>query len=172
MGAGSDYGMGTTNVDVKTGIRYGVISQHEVMQAWSDSSEADYGRPIEYECPECGESFECDNHQWGDSVTCGKCSSDFEIELPDDADPVGFYVDDAEYTATCGESGDIFVLKSPYFTRAKFCSPCAPGACYLTSPDEEGEKAYCFGHDWFDDHKAPYPVYSVETGALVDAPPK
>ena len=25
-------------------------------------------------------------------------------------------------------------------------------------------RAYCLGHDWFDDNKAPYPVYSVETG--------
>jgi len=28
---------------------------------------------------------------------------------------------------------------------------------------------YCFGHDWFEDGKAPYPVYSVETGELVEA---
>ena len=27
---GIDYGMGTTNIDLETGIRYGVISMHEV----------------------------------------------------------------------------------------------------------------------------------------------
>ncbi len=67
-----------------------------------------------------------------------------------------------EYKATqSGDDSDIFILKSPYYTRAQFCSPCAPGACYLTNPCEDGERAYCFGHDWFDDGKAPYPVFLV-----------
>jgi hypothetical protein len=30
MSAGIDYGMGTSNRDAKTGIRYGVISQHSI----------------------------------------------------------------------------------------------------------------------------------------------
>jgi hypothetical protein len=33
MSAGIDYGMGQTNVNHETGIRYGVISQNSVMQA-------------------------------------------------------------------------------------------------------------------------------------------
>lgn len=68
--------------------------------------------------------------------------------------------------------GDIFVLKSPYFTYAQFCSPCAPGACYLRSPLDspvEANKCYCMGLDWFDDdNPCPYPVYSVETGELIN----
>jgi hypothetical protein len=31
-------------------------------------------------------------------------------------------------------------------------------------------KAYCLGHDWFDDGRAPYPVYSVETGEWMQDP--
>ncbi len=71
--------------------------------------------------------------------------------------------------ATCGgDFTDIFVLGSPYFTRAAFCSPCAPGACYLTDPCDDGERAYCLGHEWFEDGEAPYPVYDVKTGLLVE----
>jgi hypothetical protein len=68
------------------------------------------------------------------------------------------------------DDSDIFVLESPFFTFAQFCSPCAPGACYLRNPlDEPSEdnKCYCLGHDWFEDKKAPYQVYSVATGTLV-----
>ncbi len=50
MSTGIDYGMGQTNIDEATGIRYGVISSHEVMQSWADNSEGDYGKPS---CPEC-----------------------------------------------------------------------------------------------------------------------
>lgn len=48
---GIDYGLGTTNIDLETGIRYGVISQNEVLQAWADDAEADYGDPT---CGHCG----------------------------------------------------------------------------------------------------------------------
>lgn len=62
----------------------------------------------------------------------------------------------------------MFILASPYFTHAQFCSPCAPGACYLLSPtDKTGPKAYCLNHDWFEGDKAPYPVWEVATGKLV-----
>ena len=37
-----DYGHGLVNIDTETGIRYGVIHQGEVLQAWTDSSEPDY----------------------------------------------------------------------------------------------------------------------------------
>ena len=85
---------------------------------------------------------------------------------------------------------DIFVAKSPYFTYATYCSPCVPGACSLDSPFEglavpsgdyparaedwkaEAEslgfaKCFCLGHDFFEDDKAPYEVFSVATGKQV-----
>ena len=85
-------------------------------------------------------------------------------------DPVSFRIDDNEYQAESDSYGDIFITKSPYFTYAQFCSPCAPGACYLMDELEERDennKCYCFGHDWFDDDVAPYKVYDVKTGELV-----
>ena len=134
--SGIDYGRGLTNIDHKTGVRFGVISQNECLQAWADSSEAIF--PV---C-ECGE---------GDC----RCM----------CDPIAYVIKDDEYFATCGEDGDIFIERSPYYTLCTYCSPCAPGASYLMSPGDV--KAYCFGHDFFEDERAPYPVYSVKTGEEV-----
>jgi len=114
--AGIDYGMGLSNIDNDTGIRYGVISMHEVSDAWCEESE----EGMVYACPYCGEEIE-------------------DIDT------------------------DIFITKSPYYTLCNFCSPCAPGAGYIMEQNKNGVKAYCFGHDWFDDGKAPYKVYNVKT---------
>jgi len=135
-GPGLDYSLGLSNVDHPTGIHYGVIHANEVCQAWSDSSEPEYPDP---ELDEDGE------------------------EIEDDLiEPLAFTYDDDGYR--CSQSADdpdIFILRSPYYTRCAFCSPCAPGAGYLMSPRPAGIKTYCFGHDWFDEGKAPYPVYRV-----------
>ena len=144
---GIDYGMDKTNVDAETRIRYGVIPQNAVLQAWADSSEA------YYPCEDC--EIERDEDGNPDDMICACC------------EPAGFYVDDSEYLAESDSCGDIFITRSPYYTRAQFCSPCAPGACYLLNPCEDGERAYCFGHDWFEDGHAPYPVYRVVDDAEV-----
>lgn len=189
---GIDYGNGLTNIDTETGIRYGVIHQGEVLQAWADDSEAHY-TPA---CPYCGNELK----KGFETRRCGHCHKrinpdvDFDIQEPD------YFTYDAD-GYQCQQSADdtdIFVLKSPYFTYCQFCSPCAPGAGYLmdyfkpdtkyrkkTNPinnhvitysewykiqaeDNRYIKAYCFGHDWYEDNKAPYPVFSVETGEIVN----
>lgn len=66
-----------------------------------------------------------------------------------------------------GDDCDIFITESPYYTTCQFCSPCAPGAGYIMNTVKDGVKAYCFGHDWFENGKAPYPVYDVKTGKRV-----
>ena len=132
MSLGIDYGRGVTNIDDKTGIRYGVINSKEVLEAWCHSSEPDF--------------IECREDEDNDCL-----------------EPLSYSVNNNEYQATCGEDGDIFIVKSPYYTRCSYCSPCAPGAGWLMSPNPKGVKAYCFGHDWFDSGVAPYPVYSVKT---------
>jgi hypothetical protein len=174
MSRGIDYGLGSVNIDKETGIRYGVISANDVPD-WYDEAEPDYGDP---HCPKCGgelAEFDDEVHDDFPPESAGSCA-DFACETcnhyvdsgraqPDE--PHGYVLDNGEYQASSDGDGDIFIVKSPYFTRAEFCSPCAPGACYLTNPDEDGERAYCFGIDWFEDGKAPYPVYSVATGELV-----
>ncbi len=136
---GIDYGHGTTNVDLSNGIRYGVISQYSVLQAWADSSEPVY--------PENDQS---------------------ESDADEDCEPIGWtYEGEGYLLEDAFGNTEIFVLKSPFYTFAQFCSPCAPGAGNLNHPMEDGVKCYCLGHDWFDDQVATYPVYRVSDGERV-----
>lgn len=179
---GIDYGMGLSNIDSETGIRFGVISQNEILQAWSDASEPDYGEPA---CPKCGGSVvDYDDETHGDYLAgrdeggyrscadhaCEQCEVYWESSEVYGDEPVGWVLDDGEYKASCGSDGDIFILSSPYFTRCGFCSPCAPGAGYLTDSGDDC-RAYCFGSDWFDsENPCPYPIWRVDTGELVYSP--
>ncbi len=170
--AGIDYGLGQANVDRETGIRYGVISQNSVLQAWADSSEAEYGDPT---CPKCGESAKEfseteTGEDWEDNgrdYACLACKYTFWYDEAYPDEPAGYSYDGEGYKLTDCLDSDIFVLKSPYYTFAQFCSPCVPGAGNLETFCENGPKTYCLGHDWFEDQKAPYPVYSVETNEEV-----
>lgn len=176
MGKGIDYGMGTTNIDRENGIRFGVIPLNDLGDFALDSFESDYGPAS---CGNCGnEATEYDADKHGEykhgtgcaDYACETCETVFDSSDAYGDEPIGHNLDDGEYTATLDSQGDVFVIKSPYFTRAAFCSPCAPGACHLSNPDADGERAYCFGHDWFNGDRAPYPVYSVATGELVPPP--
>ncbi len=128
-----DYGRGIINIDLKTGIRYGVINQNKVMY-WAEESKPYYDPNLTEE----------------------------ELDM---AEPWSWFISNDEYQAESDSYGDIFITKSPYYTLCALCSPCAPGAGDLTA--EGNKKAYCFGHDWFDDGKAPYKVYDVKTGKEV-----
>jgi hypothetical protein len=170
---GIDYGNGLTNIDKSTGIRFGVINANELAY-WYDESEADYGEPS---CPECGNEvktakgkyrkYRHAKYECGDYV-CHACKYVFGSESAFSDSPIAYMYDKDGYLAKqSGDDCDIFVIKSPYYTRAKFCSPCAPGACYLMDACGNGAKCYCFGHDCFENGVAPYPVYSVETNELI-----
>ncbi len=179
MGAGIDYGSGRTNIDAKTGIRYGVISQNSVSQALGDS-DLDYVYPGP-NCPKCGrdaigalQHVASDNAQAGyehlggcHDWQCDDCKVTFDSQ-----DAYGEewtywqYCDDGYELSDCLDSG-VIVTKSPYYTFAPYCSPCVPGACDLDSACDDGSKAYCLGHDWFEEREAPYPVYSVATGEQI-----
>ncbi len=134
MNIGIDYGRGMANVDRKTGIRYGVISQNSVLQAWADSAEPEYDPAVEWDTMD---------------------------------EPTGWTLDDGEYKAVDCLDTEIMIIQSPYYTLAPFCSPCCPGAGNLDQAGD-GVKTYCFGHEWFDGGRAPYPVYRVSDGSLVE----
>lgn len=150
---GIDYSLGRSNLDPEFNIHYGVIPQDEVFQAWADSSEAVYSEP-----EDVGE--EDDRDEYEDNYELGE--------------PLGFRYDQEGYEATQdGDDRDIFILKAPYYTYAQFCSPCAPGAGYLLSwlkEPRETNKTFCFGHDWFEEGAAPYPVFAVKDGGRVYPP--
>ncbi len=177
---GIDYGLiGQTNRDAQTGIHYGVISQNSVGQAWYEDSEPDYGEPT---CPKCGREIldsgddaipptEQREH-WdykGNDFACIVCESTFWSDAVYGDEPLGYSYEGEGYKLSSCFDSDIFVLDSPYYTFAQFCSPCVPGAGNLDNAMEEGIKTYCLGHDWFEEGKAPYPVYSVESGELIAA---
>jgi ribosomal protein L37AE/L43A len=177
--AGIDYGHGTTNIDHATGIRYGVISQHSVTQAWADSAEPDYGPAS---CPKCGNDaaeYDADKHghcasyhrAQCDDFACEACEICFESGDAFGDEPRSWsYSGDGYELVDCLDS-DIMVLKSQFYTLGNYCSPCVPGGVSLESSNPDGAKAYCLGHDWFEEGKAPYPVYSVETGKEVAPAP-
>jgi hypothetical protein len=176
---GTDYGNGQANINPETGIRFGVIPVNALAgEAW-DSLEAQYGDP---HCPKCGNEvkaeasdddpdtsdYERKRGACGD-YHCDDCRLLFDGEdaFPDEV--TGYLLDSDGYKGIvhCND-GDLFVTESPYYTHATFCSPCAPGACYLLTPtNKQGPRAYCLGHDWFEGDKAPYPVLRVSDGSFV-----
>lgn len=174
MAIGIDYGRGITNIDLYTGIRYGVIPLHYITDEWCESAEAVYGDAC---CPKCGiaikESCEYEDLPDNKDFHCEDCRKSFWSHEVYGDDPIAWVFDSDECKATQSvDSCDIFVIKSPYYTKAAFCSPCAPGACYLPSPHEDGERAYCFHPDWFDEsvQACPYPVYLVTDNSLIYTP--
>lgn len=145
---GIDYGRGMTNIDHENGIRYGVISMHDVCQAWCDCSEP------EYPCDECIGN--------DDTETMRMC----DICEPS----LWFYNEEGYMAESCFDGCEIMIYKSPFYSYGAFCSPCVPGAINLTDTRILGEgdvKAYCFGHDWFEGGKAPYRVFRVSDGKEV-----
>jgi hypothetical protein len=138
-----------TNMDPETGFRYGVIHHGVVNQTWYEASEPNYGSPT---CPDCGKvvrpAWELDEVQDAaliaefalipaadsEDFPCGECKRWYGTDEVFPEQPLAFILDDDEYQAEQGgDDTDIFVTKSPYYTYAKFCSPCAPGAGDLSS---------------------------------------
>lgn len=199
-----------TNKDTDTGIRYGVISQNDLMPEALDDvltqgRDLDYENALEQAKHELMLALESDEPKdalrrtLGNYVRDSRIDSHIEEILELNSDPrfidreAAFEIvsEDFSDSASMGggdcarmlyesggyriqtnSGGDAWCLKSPYFTFAQFCSPCAPGACHLGNPLNlkarfADNRAYCFGHDWFEDSIAPYPVYLVATGELV-----
>lgn len=182
MGAGIDYGMGKSNVDVKTGIRYGVIAQNNVGEALANSDLVyDYGKPT---CPKCGneaveydlnkdakedgDDFDCAEHECADFM-CLACEYVFGGESAFGDEAQGWSYEDDGYSLVDCLDVNVFVLASSFYTLAPFCSPCVPGAGDLDNARDDGVKTYCLGHDWFESGKAPYPVFEVLPGKEIPA---
>lgn len=180
MSYGIDYGMGTANVDCANGIRFGVVPMNALSCFAWESLESDYGPP---HCPKCGneaedatadgsaaperEDYETARGACGD-YACDDCEYLFDSEDAFGDEAIGHTLDEDGYKGTVDSSGDLFILESPFYTHAQYCSPCAPGACYLLNPtDKGGPRAYCLSHDWYESGKAPYPVFRVADGSLV-----
>ena len=167
---GIDCGMGVTNIDSESGIRYGIISQHSVSSWALSDMESDYGKPT---CQECGNKLvEYNDDQHNEyakthgcvDYACETCHAAYEACdcYPDEA--LGIYIDtDTEQVVDCLDT-DLMVIKSEYYTYAQYCSLCMPGAGNLDNPlsEDVGIKTYALGPDWFDsDNPCPYPIWRV-----------
>ncbi len=141
MSLGIDYGLGRTNIDTATRIRYGVISQHSLASWFYDEYEPVYGEP---HCPKCGyasvdastlsaEQLNTTDEEYeqGSGCTdyaCHNCRYTFDSSEAFPDEPIGHELKTSEYTAIDCLDSDVMLLKSPYYTYAPFCSPCVPGA--------------------------------------------
>lgn len=186
---GIDYGAGQTNIDKETGIRYGVIPQGSIdINALERVFE--HGKDLGYEAAK--EDLKANLRGALEDYYNG---SRLDEAVEDAFDALDGWADSLEasgrwlyenrgYKLQTSEPGDLWVLRSPYFTYAQFCSPCAPGACHLDNPLDvkmqagipsimnangsetfcDSNKCYCLGPEWFEEGKVPYDMYSVETG--------
>jgi hypothetical protein len=154
---GIDYGRGITNIDTDTGIRYGIIPQYQAASWIHDDWEYDYGTP---NCPQCGKENIPESEHTQDYY-CKDCEQYFYSDECYPDEPLSLFIKTDEYELQLDNHGDIWVFKSPYITRAQFCSPCAPGACYLLNYCSNGDKAYCLGPDYFE-NEPPYPYEKLE----------
>ena len=130
-------------------IRYGVIPCNLVADIW-DSLEPAYALI----CEKCRSDTD-----GGDCMYCGHVNN-----FDEDETGCWQYASDRYILTTDSDCIDLFVIKSPYYTFAQFCSPCAPGACYLPNhitPEKPiNNKCYCLGAEWFD-IKPNYTIYRL-----------
>lgn len=169
MSRGIDYGLGKSNIDPKTGIRYGVISGGSFL---IDDLAPNYGNPT---CPKCGgevvETCEStmtdDPSARGTDYACENCHDTWRSDECFGDDPLSWGYTGEGYEITSCLDSDYMVLRSPYYTLAAFCSPCVPGAGNLDSPCADGVQCYALGPEWFDGDKAPYPLWRVSDGTVV-----
>lgn len=171
--AGIDYGLGQANINHETGIRFGVISVHSLSDWVLGEAEPVYPETVEVECPECKTRWDTSNLCPDDMQTCPECGEESRYRDLDGLEPASwdYAANDPDYDTDYSESLNcVFVTRSQFYTFGRFCSPCAPGAVDLDSATEpeDGAKAYCFGHDWFEDGKAPYRVFRVADGVEVE----
>lgn len=158
--AGIDYGLGQSNIDKATGIHYGVISQHSLGDFALDDF-YQHGKDIAYDVAVSDLQAEFKNDPEGLETALEDLNQSWETSAGN------LLYDRDGYRLTGCLDNDLFILRSPYYTHAQFCSPCVPGAGNLDSPCLTGPMTYCLGHDWFESGKAPYRVFSVETNERV-----
>ena len=173
------------NYDEKTGIHYGVISPNSIRQE-TLSDLCDKSIDTIYEESKKTllsdlESF-CDDH-YLDFKNINEDSFIDEFNQNYDNDNHGYEYEDKDYFLQISDDNfGIFVIKSPYYTFTKQCSPCAPGAGDLDNPilldtieqkipnfynvfsQDNHVKAYCLPKEFFDSEysKIPYRYYRVD----------
>ena len=184
---GTDYGSGKTNIDLENDIRFGVIPNSRIDADAFEEFSPHYRDDCEAECPQCVNMFPVEAKP-GDSVRCPECDTECEAELRYGAEPDGYVYAKGKYAVSAGDEYSM-VCASEFYTYAKFCSPCFPGAGNLSSPFSKKtpvsphkfrasaercgfKKVYCLGFEFFSEHyPPPYQfIYRVSDGKLQISP--
>ena len=145
------------NRDTESGIRYGIISAHE-LEDICDIVELEYSRA----CPHCDTIFEDDIPE-----VCPECEEDLEEEECYSEDPISRTINSEGVVGEVSSSDDVWIFRSPYYMRGTHSSPCAPGAVSINAPTTDGPMAYCPPHDWFPGGSAPHLIFRVEDNTIV-----
>jgi len=162
------------NYDEKTGIRYGVISPHNI-SSWSLDEIYQNGTDPQYESGKqeiiknLNTVFEIagirsDDHK---TVITDEIIQEYSDHYESDGSGIMDYSDSEYDLHVSGDNFGIFVMKSPYYTFCRGCSPCAPGAGDLNNPidpvnlnlstlEHISAKTLCLGPEWFDREKDQY----------------
>lgn len=166
-----------SNYDEKTGIHYGVISPNSI-SAETLNDLCDRSVDTIYESAKDDllndlKSF-CEDHNL-DFKNINEDTFIDEFNQGYENDYHGYEYEDKEYSLhICDDNLGIFVIKSPYYTYTRLCSPCAPNAGDLDAPikadnrlkdiSNTGAKTYCLPREFFDDEyaKIPYRYYRVD----------
>ena len=171
-----------TNFDEKTGIRYGVISPHSISpyaldDIYQRGTDPHYENAISELKAYAGEIAM--NSPVPISDDAQERIADILIEefnngTCENSDGQMDYSDKEYDLHVSGDNFGIFVMRSPYYTYCRGCSPCAPGAGSLDNPYTEWpdmdawDKTLCLGPEWFDTeddqyaHKIRYRVFRVD----------
>lgn len=161
----------TMNMNVETGIHYGVIPKNDLFNCAEEFF--DHAEDIDYtnNLKEIKENIKSsiEDFMFDDNVKeiLELVEEHFNENYQGDC-ALMRYEKDGFIIKSSNDDCDLFIIKSPYFTLAPFCSPCAMNACYLRDGVKEGEepkgaKAYCLPEDWFsEENPCPYKYWEVK----------
>jgi hypothetical protein len=137
------------NTDPKTGIKYGVVSMN-ALEDWVFDEFFYNGRNLTYEA--AVEEFEAefedehgrppddeDHQEWADYYEPQE--EQYDLEVPDE----GLQL----HLSYLGGAPLVWVIKSPFVTRTRECSPCVPQGGDLEAKDEQGFDTYDLPLDWY-----------------------
>lgn len=166
---------GTCNRDRETGIRYGIISQEsvscytieDILSNGDDLGFAHMKQEAKDAVARAIASAIDDYGQIGDPDELAHEIIENSVEWHDcdESGPYAFEEGDLKVQTT--SDNNLWVFKSPFYTRAQFCSPCVPGAGNLDTFCPDGPKTYCLPADWFEDGKAPYDIWCAKTDDIL-----
>ena len=167
-----------SNMNTETGIHFGVIPKNDLFNCAEEfpnnAKDTSYEEVID-EITETinGLSDYIDEETRKEMIETA--SENFNDHYEGDCANL-LYEQDGFILQANNDDPDLFVIKSPFFTMAPSCSPCALGAGYLRDAvcvKKAGQRlkkdwmsrgpymTYCLPEDWFEDGKCPYTYWKV-----------